>query len=332
MLLGFVALMVACNQDSETSRLVVKLVDNPADYKEVNVDIQGISVHTNGEAEETDAGWVDLEGSDVGVKNLLDFTMGHSNLVLFVNGQSRIYTMAKGRWAAHLEFHNLETEHLFLCINQILIQNILEQANFGVLIARNGKEAVDLALSQSPDFILMDIQMPELNGYEATQMIRKFDFKVFYGDAARLDLLEAAGAKHARLLIVAVDDREAANRIVEMARTQFPNLTILTRAWDLVHNCELLRLGVQEVERETFEGALKLGEQALKRLGMGAWKAKQAANVFRAHDEQLSDEIYKHFEEDLAVRAAIVSTRRENFRKQMEADDAAFEQGGSRDW
>lgn len=179
------------------------------------------------------------------------------------------------------------------------------------------------------------------NGIDATildhdpahiEMIRKFDFKVFYGDAARLDLLESAGAEHARLLIVAVDDREAVNRIVEMARMQFPNLTILTRAWDLVHNCELLRLGVQEVERETFEGALKLGEQALKRLGMGAWKAKQATNVFRAHDEQLSDEIYKHFEEDLAVRAAIVSTRRDNFRKQMEADDAAFEQGGSKDW
>jgi glutathione-regulated potassium-efflux system ancillary protein KefC len=179
------------------------------------------------------------------------------------------------------------------------------------------------------------------NGIDATildhdpnhiEMIRKFNFKVFYGDAARLDLLESAGAEHARILIVAVDDRETANRIVEMARMQFPNLTILTRAWDLVHNCELLRLGVQEVERETFEGALKLGEQALKRLGMGAWKAKQAANVFRAHDEQLSDEIYRHFEEDIAVRAAIVSNRRENFRKQMEADDAAFEQSGSKDW
>lgn len=77
----FLAAIVAvslssCNKDSESARLVIKLVDEAADYKAVNVDIQGISVHTNGDAEETDAGWVDMAGSDVGVKNLLDYTGG----------------------------------------------------------------------------------------------------------------------------------------------------------------------------------------------------------------------------------------------------------------
>ncbi len=69
-------LLTSCNENSETARLVITLVDEAADYKAVNVDIQGISVHTNGDAEEADAGWVDLEGSDVGVKNLLEFTGG----------------------------------------------------------------------------------------------------------------------------------------------------------------------------------------------------------------------------------------------------------------
>ena len=76
MLLGLVGLLISCNKDPESSRLVVKLVDNPADYKEVNVDIKGISVHTSSDAAENDARWVDLEGSNVGVKNLLDFTGG----------------------------------------------------------------------------------------------------------------------------------------------------------------------------------------------------------------------------------------------------------------
>ncbi len=71
-----VLLITSCNKDSESARLVIKLVDKAADYKEVNVDIQGISVHTNGDAEDTDSGWIDLEGSDVGVKNLLEFTGG----------------------------------------------------------------------------------------------------------------------------------------------------------------------------------------------------------------------------------------------------------------
>ena len=66
----------ACNDNPESARLVIKLVDQPGNYKEVNVDIQGITVHTNGGAEESDAGWVELAGGNVGIKNLLDFTGG----------------------------------------------------------------------------------------------------------------------------------------------------------------------------------------------------------------------------------------------------------------
>ena len=68
--------LTACNDNPESARLVIKLVDQPGDYKAVNVDIQGITVHTNGEAEESEAGWVALAGANVGVKNLLDFTGG----------------------------------------------------------------------------------------------------------------------------------------------------------------------------------------------------------------------------------------------------------------
>ena len=68
--------LTACNDNPESARLVIKLVDQPGDYKEVNVDIQGIKVHTNGDSEESDAGWVELAGGTVGVKNLLDFTGG----------------------------------------------------------------------------------------------------------------------------------------------------------------------------------------------------------------------------------------------------------------
>jgi len=163
-------------------------------------------------------------------------------------------------------------------------------------------------------------------------MIRKFKFKVFYGDAARLDLLQAAGASHARLLLVSVDDQEAATRIIKIAREHFPNLTILTRAWDLVHGFELLDLGVDDVERETFAGALSMGEQALKRLGLTAWQAHQAVHTFRAHDEKLSATIYQNFQQDLEVRAAISADERQRFREQMEADNTTFDKSGSKDW
>ena len=72
----------ACNnQDETTSRLRITLVDNPAEYQAVNVDIQGVRIHTDGQVDDNGGGWIDLPGSDVGVKNLLDYTNG-TELVL----------------------------------------------------------------------------------------------------------------------------------------------------------------------------------------------------------------------------------------------------------
>jgi glutathione-regulated potassium-efflux system ancillary protein KefC len=164
------------------------------------------------------------------------------------------------------------------------------------------------------------------------ETIRRFGFKVFYGDAARLDLLHAAGAARAKVLVVAVDDRESALKIVELARQHFPNLTLLTRAWDVVHAFELMERNVNCVEREAFEGALKVGEEALRRLGLSAWQAKQATHRFRAHDEELLSELFSHFKEDVSVRAAISASARERLREQMEADEAEFGDGRDTDW
>ncbi|MGD8308406.1 MAG: glutathione-regulated potassium-efflux system protein KefC [Chromatiales bacterium] len=164
------------------------------------------------------------------------------------------------------------------------------------------------------------------------ELIRKFGFKVFYGDAARLDLLRAAGAERAQILVVAVDDRQQARRIVSLAREHFPNLRVLTRAWDLIHAFELRNLGVDDVQRETLESALRLAERALRRLGLTAWQSRQAANQFRAHDEQLFEELYLHFSEELEVRAAISADARERLREQMQADEVFFEQHRDDDW
>jgi glutathione-regulated potassium-efflux system ancillary protein KefC len=179
------------------------------------------------------------------------------------------------------------------------------------------------------------------NGIETTVLdhdpehidsIRRFGFKVFYGDAARLDLLRAAGADHARLLVLAIDDRVQALKIVDLVQEHFPNLNILARAWDMRHLLELRDRGIPQVERETFEGALRLGEQALHRLGRSAWQAKQAANRFRAHDHALLDDLLIHFQAEIEVRAAISASARERLREEMEADAAAFAEPRDQDW
>jgi hypothetical protein len=94
---------------------------------------------------------------------------------------------------------------------------------------------------------------------EQIDLLRRFGRRVHYGDATRMDLLRAAGIERARMLIVALDDREKTVELVETARKAFPDLVILARAWDRRHAYDLLANGADAVERETFEAALSLG-------------------------------------------------------------------------
>jgi monovalent cation:proton antiporter-2 (CPA2) family protein len=135
------------------------------------------------------------------------------------------------------------------------------------------------------------------------ELLRRFGFKVFYGDASRLDLLRAAGAKQAKLLIVAIDDREKIVEIVDLAHKHFPHLKILARAIDRRHAYELIRRGVDVVQRETFDSSLEMGIEALKLLGVRSYKARRAAQTFKHHDEEALYEI-AHLELDESTLVA----------------------------
>ena len=95
---------------------------------------------------------------------------------------------------------------------------------------------------------------------------------------------------------------------------------------------ELLEHGVSAYERETFEGALRLGEEALKQLGCTAWRAKQAAHRFRAHDKETLLEIYQHYHDDLEERIRISADARERLREIMQSDENHLSTQADRDW
>lgn len=122
--------------------------------------------------------------------------------------------------------------------------------------------------------------------HDPTQIerVRRFGWKAYYGDATRLDLLRAAGAARAQLLVVAIDDPEAAMRAVRLALQHFPALKILARARSRTDAYEYVELGVPSV-RETFGAALDAAEQALAMLGRSAEDARRAAEEFRRYDE-----------------------------------------------
>jgi len=133
------------------------------------------------------------------------------------------------------------------------------------------------------------------SGFESTlldhdagqiELTERFGNKVFYGDAANGELLRAAGAEHARLLVIAIDDRAKAVNMIQIARNQFPGLKILARAYDRTHAYELIYAGADFITRETFGSALAMGEEALKMLGESDNRAKRLVESFDQHDSE----------------------------------------------
>jgi monovalent cation:proton antiporter-2 (CPA2) family protein len=123
------------------------------------------------------------------------------------------------------------------------------------------------------------------NDSDHVELLRKLGFKVYYGDASRHDLLHAAGAQHARLLVLAIDDQEKILEMVQTCRKHFPDLEILARAVNRSHAYELLDAGVEHVYRETLDSSLRVGVDALRLMGFRGYQAHRAARTFRRHDE-----------------------------------------------
>jgi len=120
---------------------------------------------------------------------------------------------------------------------------------------------------------------------DQVEMLGRFGLKSFYGDASRLDLLQAAGAARAKLFVLAIDDEAKALEIIQTVQREFPRLKILARATSRQHAYEILRLGVNQVYRETLGSALDLSVDALRELGMDERRARRVAEIFREHDE-----------------------------------------------
>ena len=116
------------------------------------------------------------------------------------------------------------------------------------------------------------------------ETMRRFDWRVFYGDATRLDLMRTAGAATAKILVIAIDDVEQSVEVAKMVRENFPNLTVVARARNVQHYFELLDQGVTLIERETFDAALMSARSVLEQLGWERHQARNLAGRFRRHN------------------------------------------------
>jgi len=169
---------------------------------------------------------------------------------------------------------------------------------------------------------------------EMIEAARAFGYKVFYGDATRLDMLRTAGAATARVLVVAVDDPGQSIAIVELAREHFPHLALVARARDVNHWNELRDHGVTLVERELFESSLRSARTVLEVIGFSPHEARTHAMRFRRHNLQLFEQMYPHHK-DRTKMIAVVKQGRAQLEEQMaqeraERERRRREEGGER--
>ena len=129
-------------------------------------------------------------------------------------------------------------------------------------------------------------------------VVRRFGAKVYFGDPTRLDVLRAAGADRAKLLVVALDQPQDVVRLVEVAKRNFPDLRVLARARNRRHAYLLMDRAVDGLVRETFHSSLKMAELALAGLGVAEAEAQRAVALFREHDERTLREAHAIYRDE----------------------------------
>ena len=129
---------------------------------------------------------------------------------------------------------------------------------------------------------------------EQIEALRKFGWRVFYGDASRLDLLRTAGAASAKVLVLAIDDVEQSLKVATLVREHFPDLAIVARARNVQHYFRLRELGITMIERETLDASLMSARSVLGLLGWEAHHARTLAMRFRRHTIRQLEEMLPH--------------------------------------
>jgi voltage-gated potassium channel Kch len=217
-----------------------------------------------------------------------------------------------------------------------LINERLVQPRFGTLERATGEpDAIEgrgrVIIAGFGQFGSTVGRLLRANGVEATvldidsdrvDLLRRMGIQVYYGDASRHDLLRSAGAEEAQLLVLALDTPERTLELVHTAKTHFPHLTIMARAfeWDDAH--DLIEAGVTHVYRESLDTAVRVGTEAMHMLGARAYTAQRAGHKFLRHDEEALRELTARRKADRASYLSAIRQSIEQLEQIMLADRA----------
>ena len=201
---------------------------------------------------------------------------------------------------------------------------IAGHGRFGGIINR-------ILLSAGFKTVVLDYQSEQL------EMLRTFGIKAFFGDAMRPDLLHAAGIENARMLVIAIDEKESATELVHYVAQNHPHVYIVARAIDRHHVYELWSAGCRDIIRETFDGAIRAGRSALEALGVHPYDAERQTRGYVLNDRRHMYELAAVFDPDIPAHEnaeyvektkAFIGT----YEQAMQGNSAAFGSRLDRGW
>jgi CPA2 family monovalent cation:H+ antiporter-2 len=118
------------------------------------------------------------------------------------------------------------------------------------------------------------------------EMLSRFGLKVFFGDGTRPDMLHSAGIENAKMLVIAIDEKEQTTELVRYVAEHYPNTHIVARARDRTHVYDLWSAGCRDIIRETYDSSVRMGRSAYEALGHSREKADEMAAQFNLRDRE----------------------------------------------
>jgi glutathione-regulated potassium-efflux system ancillary protein KefC len=152
------------------------------------------------------------------------------------------------------------------------------------------------------------------------EIARRFGFKVYYGDATRAELLETAGVANAKLIVLAIDDRDATTRMAELLHKRYPLIPVVIRAWDMSHVWALMDQGARHIHKECFLGSLAMASDCLKQLGASEGEAQRTVQLFVQHDQEVITALYGVHKDGIDAQAAVSKRLRDEIEAVFQAD------------
>jgi glutathione-regulated potassium-efflux system protein KefB len=156
---------------------------------------------------------------------------------------------------------------------------------------------------------------------EQVALVRRFGTPIYYGDTTRLDLLRAAGAGQAKVIVIALSDIEESVTVAELCERHFPQATVLARARNRRHVHLLMDRGVKHIVRETFHSSLRLSEEVLVELGVAPRDARRTTELFADRDEQMLREQHDYYDDEKQLIQTTLQIS-EELKRLLEADQA----------